>query len=881
MAAQDDFIKQYLPLAQQVGQQLKVAPENLIAQWGLETGWGRSVVPGTNNLGNIKDFSRAGTGVSAVDNMTGSTDRYRQYDSPEAFGQDFTSLLNNPRYAAALGTGDDVQAFATGLKKGGYAEDPDYVRKLVATANSVRQKTGFAGTMDRIAGGLMGSAQAAGAPDIDWSTVKWDDDKTPAGKAAGLLEPGNIDLNARPIVKNPDGSISTVRSMSVGIDGKEYLIPTVSDDGKILSEEDAINIFRQTGRHLGAFDNPDNATAYAENLHNQQEKQYLPQSIDWNTVQWEEAPAEKGAVVSGIEALGRFGRGAWQGLTDIAVGTGQNAAQEGATTLGAIDQVFGTNLAPQGRARADELNAQAQAREQQYQVATPDSIAAGIGRFAGNVASSGGTGAGLRTATGVGEALLSNSPRAGRLLGATAGSAGLGAATAAGTPVTGEGSFNDQRNQQILTGAAIGGVIPGAIQAVGAGAGTAARTVRGLIEPFSESGRGRIADRVIARASEGGPVTPNTQTFIQGSEPTLAQATGNPGVAGLERGLRNDPRFVNQFIEGDQANAAARLSALGNEAGDAGTVLAAQGARDAQAATSLQNVFQQAQPANPAPALEVIDSILQGPSGQRTSVSSSLQRVRRILEPDQDGTLDPAFLYNSARKEIGDLLDSRAASSNPAGLQAARELITVRDALDDVIESSAPGFKSYLSEYAQQSQPINAQQFLQNLKLTDSQGNITLQKIQTALNSIKRQRSANGANDAKDLSDANISTLEAIRDDLLRASQTGAGRATGSNTAQNLAIENVLADSLGTSLGGIVGRSAAGGVLNRLGQLVYGGTDEPIRQQIVNRLLDPALGVNAINPAPVAQSLPVQQLNRLAPYVLPAVTFGAVQSNVR
>lgn len=790
MAAQDDFIKQYLPLAQQVGQQLKVAPENLIAQWGLETGWGRSVVPGTNNLGNIKDFSKAGTGVSAVDNMTGSTDRYRQYETPEAFGQDFTSLLNNPRYAGALNTGDDAQAFATGLKKGGYAEDPDYVRKLVATANSVRQKTGVAGTLDRIAGGLMGSAQAA--PAIDWNSVKWE-----------------------------DSAPTTTDAMATGA------------------------------------------------------------PIDWNTVQWDEAPAEKGAVVSGIEALGRFGRGAWQGLTDIAVGTGQNAAEEGTTTLGAIDQVFGTNLAPQGRARADELNSQAQARERDYQAATPDSIAAGLGRFAGNVASSGGTGAGLRTATGVGEALLANSPRAGRILGSTVGSAGLGAATAAGTPVTGEGSFDDQRNQQILTGAAIGGVIPGAIQAVGAGAGTAARTVRGLVEPFSEAGRGRIADRVISRASQGGPVAPNTQTFIQGSEPTLAQATGNPGVAGLERGLRNDPRFVNQFIEGDQANAAARLNALGNEAGDAGTVMAATGARDAQAATSLQNVFAEAQPANPAPALEVIDSILQGPSGQRTSVSSSLQRVKRILEPNQDGTLDPEFLYNSARKEIGDLLDSRAASSNPAGLQAARELITVRDALDDVIESSAPGFKSYLSDYAQQSQPINAQQFLQNLKLTDSQGNITLQKVQTALNSIKRQRSANGANDAKALSDSNISTLEAIRDDLLRASQTGAGRATGSNTAQNLAIENVLADSLGTGLGGIVGRSAAGGVLNRLGQLVYGGTDEPIRQQIVNRLLDPTLGVNAINPAPVAQSLPVQQLNRLAPYVLPAVTFGAVQSNVR
>lgn len=95
---------------------------------------------------------------------------------------------------------------------------------------------------------------------------------TPA--PAGLAEKGNIDLTARPVVKNDDGSISTVRSMSFNEDGVEILIPTVSPDGKILSDDDAIKLYEQTGQHLGKFQTAQQADAYAEELHKQQERMY-------------------------------------------------------------------------------------------------------------------------------------------------------------------------------------------------------------------------------------------------------------------------------------------------------------------------------------------------------------------------------------------------------------------------------------------------------------------------------------------------------------------------------------------------------------------------------------------------------------------------------
>jgi len=91
----------------------------------------------------------------------------------------------------------------------------------------------------------------------------------------GIVEPGNIDLNNRPIVNNPDGSISTVRSMSFNDGQYEVLIPTVASDGSgILDNDAAIQQYVSTGQHLGKFSSPEYANTFAEQLHLQQEQQY-------------------------------------------------------------------------------------------------------------------------------------------------------------------------------------------------------------------------------------------------------------------------------------------------------------------------------------------------------------------------------------------------------------------------------------------------------------------------------------------------------------------------------------------------------------------------------------------------------------------------------
>ena len=93
---------------------------------------------------------------------------------------------------------------------------------------------------------------------------------------SGQLAPGNINLHNRPIVRNADGSISTVRTISIGTDKGEVVIPTVSDDGRIMSNPEAIDLYKRTGKNFGTFSSIDSATAFAKSLHDDQGREYLP-----------------------------------------------------------------------------------------------------------------------------------------------------------------------------------------------------------------------------------------------------------------------------------------------------------------------------------------------------------------------------------------------------------------------------------------------------------------------------------------------------------------------------------------------------------------------------------------------------------------------------
>ena len=158
-------------------------PSVIIAQAALESGWGKSELSKYNNLFGVKasatQYSDAWVPNSSrtVNLRTKEYDNgynsqvatWRVYDSIADSITDRNALVaTNPHYSAALKVATPEQQIQA-LKDGGYATEPDYVRRILSVINSnnLEQYDTITPQGERLAGGLF-----ANLPSVKKTTVR-------------------------------------------------------------------------------------------------------------------------------------------------------------------------------------------------------------------------------------------------------------------------------------------------------------------------------------------------------------------------------------------------------------------------------------------------------------------------------------------------------------------------------------------------------------------------------------------------------------------------------------------------------------------------------------------------------------------------------------
>lgn len=606
--------------------------------------------------------------------------------------------------------------------------------------------------------------------------------------------------------------------------GPQHIPPSAAQNATILARQKAGLI--DTTQPQGSDANP-----YAEKLRKDGTAEPLPAGA-YVDLQGGFHPGPRSAVQLVQNALSGLG----QSAVDTAASGARFGLGGGDPLAAAVSQVQGGPSAFAMRQAALQGFGQGQQRYALEHAGQPE---AQFGRFVGQAIPA------TVAAAAVPEIEAPNALGAIGRAGAGALSNALRGTAAAATNVG--ANPNQSVASQLGSGAVAGVAVPAALGGVGK-VGSALRGIaQGIVEPLTETGRGNIADRLIAARAAGSNITnPDLTEYVPGSVPTTAEALGNTGLAIAQRSITNDQRFT----ELGRANAAARDAVVSALKGDPAQREALVADREAQTAPLLQQAFANPKPTDPSPVVQTIDQILASKAGQRDAVRQPLQEVRdKLVNPDGSMQTDPEQLWG-VRQDIDDRLSPLARGTARSAQAAAAQLMQVKQALDPVIDQGAPGFSKYVQNFADLSRPINEHDFLQGLNLTTPTHQVTAGQVGNALKTIARMQAAGGVNGAKALSPDTIQTLQNLQSDLARQANNQLGRGQGSDTVQK-AVENMASGTAGLhpllQVAGIHMNPTLGAVA-ALGNGFYMGQRTKILNAYADRLLNPELGMAALQP---------------------------------
>ena len=432
-----------------------------------------------------------------------------------------------------------------------------------------------------------------------------------------------------------------------------------------------------------------------------------------------------------------------------------------------------------------------------------------------------------------------------------------------------------------LANMAVGTAAGGAGAALPQLAGSALRAGRAVVEPITRRGQERIVARAIQRsAADPARLMQATPSAIPGVTRTLAEESADPGIGQLQR------QFTTQLADQAASNNAARAAAVRStfEGADDSSIASIRAGRDAQAGQVLGGLSGAAVP-DMAPFRQAIESGIAANQGN-PAAQRALQEV--LSELPEIKTAEQAY---NVRKYLDFILSKQ--SDKPAAKAASRELQQAKGVLDQEMVKVFPEWGDYLTDYTAQSRRMDQAKVGKSL--------LGMARQSADPNTTERSLGANALSRAANDPDALVrgatrfnrstagntltpeqsSLLRMLGDDASRMDYAATGgRATGSDTAQNLATRNILSTLAGGSrLANMALGSQPVQRVAALGEKTYGllGVPDRLQSVMVEALSDPARAREILGRLPGPDRSLVERAlgnvsRRLAVGAVPALT---------
>lgn len=403
-------------------------------------------------------------------------------------------------------------------------------------------------------------------------------------------------------------------------------------------------------------------------------------------------------------------------------------------------------------------------------------------------------------------------PGAGTVLG--------GAMIGAGTGLLEPSATDAEAAQNVMFGGLGGGAATLAGRALPAAVG-------GLAAPFTGRGREGIVGQSLQRfagdkADDVARAARGASAKTPGWQPTLSEATMDPGIAVLERGASSaDPLLARALAERGLEQNAAALGAVQQIAGDPAKRAAAVAARESATQPLYQQAFAQTVPAD-ATLAKLMQRPLFNQAMDRAKTLAANSGDDFVLQPGGSAILTAAGQpaqqatdytgkgLHYLKMALDDMLDEGKRTGMGGAQQ--RALNDTREQFGKWLESNIAPYGQARQAYAQLSQPINEMDVGKALaeKLSPAlmdfspgvPGKITAQRYAQAVRNLddlaKSATGFAGATGENALSQTARDAIMGVGSDLQRRAITqDLARGAGSNTAQNLASQNLLRNIFG------------------------------------------------------------------------------------